>query len=144
MSKIETKLDAYIRAREVHDAAYRASADAKLAKAAAEYELVDAMVDEKTRSLKRDDGCLFYLKNKTSCSVTQENAHQIREWLIEEEGDDREFLVEVINKEQLLEWLAAKVDGGELQQDELPEFLSYSTRPGMNVNGWKARKKKEE
>jgi metal-sulfur cluster biosynthetic enzyme len=139
MTVLET-ISAYLQARAVFDEAHAASQRAYKLKQDAEYELVSVMVSDGVPSINLDatetrTGANIGLRKKYGCAVTKDNEAQIREWLMETEGDDSRFVHEKVNKEALLEWM--KEQGKE--PDDVPAFIKLNTRPGITVRGWKTR-----
>lgn len=97
-------------------------------------QLIDAMLAENMRAYPRKDGLLISLRRSFSCSVTQENTDQIREWLVEKLGDDKPYVKEVVDKPALTEHLKEMAETTDLA--DFPEFLRVSTRPDVAVRGW--------
>lgn len=135
---VQKKIDAYLEARSVYDNIHKLSQEAHQKMKSMEYELVDEMLNTGVSSQGMDDGLSIHLRKQYNCSVTQQNEEQVREWLIETEGDDSQFVVEKVNKPALLEWMKDKG----LEPDDAPEFLKLSTRPGLTVRGWNKREEK--
>ena len=109
---------------------------------AMEYALVDAMLDEGTKSISREDGTNISLRESFSASVNQDNMDDIRTWLVERFGDDAPYVIEVVSKPALIEMLKTKIADGSLDMGagEVPEFLDVKTRPALSVRGWKQKK----
>lgn len=129
------KIDTYLQARSVYDDIHAQSQAAHKTMREAEYELVDSMINDGVPSVGLDSGVNVSLRKQYQCSVTMANEAQIREWLVETEGDDSGFVVEKVNKPALLEWMK---DAGK-EPDDVPDFLKLNTRPGITVRGWKTR-----
>ena len=101
--------------------------------------VIDEMLNEGTRSIGLDDGTNVSLRKSFTVSCTKENFEPVRAWLMETVGDDSDFVEEVVSKPALLEHLKAKVETGELMEEEVPEFLRLNTRPTVSVRGWTKR-----
>ena len=133
-------IEAYLTKRAAYDEAHEKSVAANAAMREAEYELVDLMLADGVPSVGLEESAErtkanISLRKKYSCSVTKHNEAQIREWLMETEGDDSRFIHEKVNKDALLEWM--KEQGKE--PDDVPAFVKLTTRPGITVRGWKTR-----
>ena len=119
---------AYEACKKVSDGAYKDMRDA-------ERELIDYMIENGIKKLSFDDGTTPILVSTTSISVTQETYEQIREWLRETVGDDKDFLVTLPHKPTILEHVKKMIANGE----EPPAFLKVDTRPTLRIDGWKGR-----
>ena len=135
--ELNAKIDAYYAARRDYDIAHKASSDADKVRRAKERELVDYMIENQIKSLAREDGTKPILVSATSISCTQENAEEIRQWLLENEGDDSDYMVTVLSKPAVLELVKKKIKAGDDPTD-FPLFLKVDTRPTLRVDGWKS------
>jgi len=108
---------------------------------ARETELIDAMLDKETRSIKREDGTSPTLVKSTTCSIAKDNHQLIRQWLLETEGDDNDYVHEVVDKWAVVELVKKKMEDGE---SEFPAFLNVDIRPKLRVNGWQQYKGQRE
>lgn len=135
-AELNAKIDAYYEARKAYDEAHRLSSEADKARRAAERALVDFMIEHQIKKVSRDDGTTPILVSATSIACNQENAEQIREWLVETEGDDTDYMVTVLSKPAVLELVKKKIKKG-ADPSEFPEFLKCDTRPTLRVDGWK-------
>ena len=134
------KIDSYLAARTEYERIHEESQKAHAAMRATEYELVDGMLNDGVPSIGLDTGVHVSLRKQFQCSVTQANEDQVREWLTETCGDDSQFVIEKVNKPALLEWLKARFEKAEMDEDSVPSMLKLSTRPGITLRGWKNRK----
>ena len=139
MTTINELIDAYYEARALHDEAKAKATELEKARRAAENKLIDHMLDEGTTGVKRDDGTSVGLRKSLSLSCTKENHHLLRGWLMDELGDDSDFVEEVVSKTALTELVKGRVDEG-ADEDDFPEFMRVSTRPIISVQGWKNRR----
>lgn len=141
MSIISDAIDDYYQARAHYDECRAMSNEADRARRKAEAKVVDAMLDESCEGMKRNDGTSIALRQQFSLSVTVDNQDMIRGWLVETEGDDAPFVEEKVNKEALIELVKARIHQSEVPEEDFPDFLNVSTRPGLSVRGWKTRTK---
>ena len=140
MSKLTDKVAVYYEARESYETAKALSDSAHKDMKRAENEVIDAMIDEGTRSIGLDDGTNCSLRSSFSISVAKDNFHAIREWLLDTVGDDKDFVEEVVSKPAVLDYIRAAVDAGKLDESGIPAFLNLNTRPTVNVRNWTNRK----
>lgn len=109
----------------------------KVAKA----KLVEAMLEGDKQLVKFRDGELagmsFYLKTQfaISCTVTNEDA--IKNWLHERYGDLHEFTAEKVIKKTVEERLKTDIEGEQLDEFEVPDFMKLKTRPDVSCTGFK-------
>lgn len=129
------KINNYLAARDAYEIIHAQSQEAHKRMREEEYVLVDTMLADGVPSMGLDSGVNVSLRKQYGCSVTAANEAQIREWLVETQGDDSDFVHEKVNKPALLEML--KETGQE--PDDAPAFLKLNTRPGITVRGWKTR-----
>ena len=135
---LNKKLDAYYQAREAYDIA-KANSDRQDAfRREKERELVDFMIENKFPKIARDDGSTTMLVKAVTCSVTQENYDDIREWLRQTYGDETDFLVTIPHKPAILEAVKKSIESG-TDSSDFPAFLRVDTRPTLRVDGWKTR-----
>lgn len=140
MSVID-KANTYLAARQAYDLIHKESQATHKAMKMAEYDLIDAMLNESAPSIGLDidgDGekdVTISLRKQVSCSVTKENEDEIRNWLVEMNGSDEDFIVEKVHKPALLEWLRERVGEDMTDESVLPASLKFSTRPGLQVRG---------
>ena len=136
---LKDKIANYYEARAAYEQA-KAQADALYHQMKRdENAVVDAMLDEGTRSMGLDDGTNVSLRKSFTISVTKDNFDSIRSWLMDTVGDDADFVEEVVSKPALLDFLKASVDTGKMFEEDVPEFLRLSTRPTVSVRGWTKR-----
>ncbi len=133
--QVQQKIEAYLQVRDAYDKAHATSVMAHRDMKFAESDLIDAMLDEGVKAHKLDNGINVSLRKQYSCSVNKGNEADIRRWLIEEEGDDKQFMVEKVHKPALLDWLRSRG----FEPEDAPAFLQLSTRPGITVRGWQTR-----
>lgn len=131
------KAQAYFTARRLMDDAKEAHTKAYDACKQAERELVDSMLEDGVKSFKLDEQLAVSLRKNFSVSCTQENESQVRDWLAEVHGDVTKFEKLVLYKPFVVAWLKEIVEKGTIDQHTIPEFLNFSTSPGVQVRGWK-------
>ena len=131
-------IEKYFAVREAYDRAKAIATEAEKAMRRHEAKVIDAMLAEKQRSVRREDGTTVTLRKRVSFSSTADNRSAIRAWLIETEGSDHDFVEEVVARDTLSEYLTKKLEEG-YSPDDFPEFLNVSDRPGITVKGWNSR-----
>jgi len=129
------KIDAFYEAREAYEQAHKLSGEMFAAMKDAERAAVDKMLEEGLKSMGRDDGTHVSLRKQYTCSVTLDNEDQVRQWLVDTNGDDAQFVVEKVHKPALLEWMREKA----MEVGDVPDFLKLNTTPALSVRGWKTR-----
>ncbi len=135
-TKITKLFEDYKKQREISEIE---SAKAKKERAhlgAIEFQIVELMLEERVKSIGTEDGCNLNLRRHLGISCTEENREQVREWLVEETGDDQPFMEEVVSKKALSELVQTRIDNGAVAQD-FPDFLNVNLHPGVSVLGWK-------
>jgi len=105
-----------------------------------EKDMIDAMLDKKEKSFKiLGTELSFGLSEHFDISVTEKNGDQVRTWLVETEGDDGPFLVEIPSKPAIMDHVKACVlvnrENGDEDSKGIPEFLKLKTRPILNCRG---------
>src|SRR5690606_32705780 len=85
-------IEKYFAAREAYDRAKAIATEAEKAMRRHEAKVIDAMLAEKQRSVRREDGTTVTLRKRVSFSSTADNRSAIRAWLIETEGSDHDFV----------------------------------------------------
>ena len=135
---LNKKLDNYYAKRRDYEAKKKVSNDAHKAWRAAEAEVVDEMLSQKVKSLERDDGTKPGLVKAVALSVVQANAEAIREWIVEQVGDDKDYVDTVVSKSAVGELVKKLIEKDKWDESDFPAVLSVSTRPTLRVTGWKA------
>lgn len=140
---LSVHVEEYYRLRDMAETKKAELVTLNKAKQRAEAQLIDAMVDEKSSSMKRDDGTTISLRTAFTCSVTIANNEQIREWLTERLGDDKDFVETKCSKKLVESYCKGLIedDDSDIDIEDLPDFLNTSTRPTVSVLGWKNRVK---
>lgn len=141
MTKLQTLIDEYLATRQAYDEA-KAISDGKYSEhKAAKAKLVDEMLAQEQQSIKFGEGRLegmnFYLRSVFSISSTLANEDQIKDWLQEHYGDASEFTIERVNKKALEERLKNDIEGEQLDEFDVPDFMNLTTRPDVSVMGYK-------
>ncbi len=133
----------FLEMKNYYDVAHKASQNAHKAWRLAESEMIDAMLNGQVKTFKHlETGEVFGLSEHFGISVTHNNTDLIRNWLVENEGDDAPFLTEVCDKKAVTAHVKTLVEknraGGKADEDGVPEFLNLKTRPVLshrNKNG---------
>ena len=135
---IQALIDEYIETRLAYDAAHELSSAADKDHKTVKAKLVEAMVSEQQTGMKMDFGLGFNLRNQFSISCNVENEDQVKEWLHDRYGDIEQFTTLKVAKKTVEERLKADIEGEELDQFEVPDFMNLKTRPDVSCTGWKA------
>lgn len=138
---LQDKIEAYLDTRVAYDVAHAISSDLYGQHQGAKQALVEAMLDEDKQAVKFGDGELkgmnFFLKNVFSVSCTEANNDEWIAWLQERYGDAAEYTIERVNKKAVEEKLKTDIEGEELDQFEVPDFVKLKTRPDVTCTGYK-------
>ena len=129
MNDLNQAIEAYLALREQHKEADRVAKQLYWAMKSAEGAAVDAMLDNEIQSITDSAGVRVNLRSHVSCSVTVANQDQIREWLTEAYGDDKDYVEEKVIKTEITKLIKAN------PENEFPDFLKVDTRPGLSVSG---------
>ncbi len=130
----------YLRSRVEYETAKKETARLEKEWRQTEKDMIDAMLDKK-ESFFRIHGTelSFGLSEHFGISVTQDNSDSVRAWLVETEGDDGPFLVEIPSKPAIAEHVKKLVATNRLRGNEdsegIPEFLKLKTRPTLSCRG---------
>ena len=133
----------YREAREGYNEAHKISQQAHQKWKDTERDFIDAMLNERVKTFKHlETGEVFGLSERFGVSVTENNNDQIRNWLVDEAGDDAPFISEVCNKQAVTDYVKTRVEKNRQEdkgdEDGIPEFLNLKTRPVLshrNKNG---------
>lgn len=101
-----------------------------------ENDVVDELLERGDRSVTRQDGVRVSLRRNFAISSTRENCEAIRSWLVDEFGDDSDFVEEAIRKEALTAKVKELYEEG-WTDDDFPDAMKVSSRPGLSVYGLK-------
>jgi hypothetical protein len=137
MTTLNDLLEEYTSTRLTYDDAHAISAAADKEHKAAKAKLVDQMIADEQRGVKLDNGLAFNLRNQFSISCNKENEEDVKEWLHGHYGDVNEFTVEKVDKKTVEERLQADIEGEQLDEFDVPEFMKLKTRPDVSCTGWK-------
>jgi len=135
---IQTLIDDYIATRLAYDEKHAASTQADKEHKAVKAKLVEAMVEAREKGKKMDFGLSFNLRNQFSISCNQDNEDQVKDWLHDRYGDIEQFTTLKVAKKAVEEKLKADIEGEELDQFDVPDFMNLKTRPDVSCTGWKA------
>ncbi len=127
----------FLERKRIYDEAHRTSQEAHKAWRQAEADFIDGLLDKQVKTFKHlETGEVFGLSEHFGISVTQNNTDLIRNWLVENEGDDAPYLTEVCDKKAVTAHVKTLVeknrqaDRGET--DGIPDFLNLKTRPVLS------------
>jgi hypothetical protein len=135
---IQTQIDDYISTRLAYDTAHEISSAADGEHKAAKRKLVEAMEEEQQKGMKMDFGLAFNLRNVFSISCNQDNEEDVKEWLHGHYGDLAQFTKEKVDKKAVEEKLKNDIEGEQLDEFDVPDFMNLKTRPDVSCTGWKA------
>ena len=139
-TRLQQLTDEYIDTRMAYDIAHAASSDADKAHKAVRKQLVDVML-EVSRTIDNDEiheGMRFRLRNQFSVKCNKDNEEQVKDWLHDRYGDLEEFTTQKVQKTTVEERLKADIEGGKLDEFDVPDFMDLKTRPDITCDGWKA------
>ena len=134
---IQNLLDEYMKTRLAYDDAHEISSAADKVHKAAKAKLVDAMIEETTTLAPPETGLKFHLRNQFSISCNKDNEELVKDWLHDHYGDVAEFTVEKVDKKTVEERLKNDIEGEQLDEFSVPEFMNLKTRPDVSCTGWK-------
>lgn len=141
MTELQTLIDEYLETRMAYDEAHAISSQKHREHQAAKAKLVDEMLAQQQQSVKFGEGRLngmnFYLRSQFSIKCNQGNEDDVKTWLHERYGDVNEFTQEKVNKKAVEERLKNDIEGEELDEFEVPDFMDLTTRPDVSVTGYK-------
>jgi hypothetical protein len=135
-NELNQRTELYYAARRDYDQKKALSNEADKLRRQREAELVDYMIEHQIKGFDREDGTKPLLVSSVSISVTKDNYDAIRQWLMETEGDDSDFVETIVSKPAVLELVKKKLKAGDDVTD-FPDFLKPDTRPSLRVYGWK-------
>lgn len=136
-ANVQKVISQYFTARAHHQQLKDQVSDAYKSLKKFEAAVVDAFTETPSTKggVRPGDGTTVSIKNETQISVTQANEAEVRKWLVEETGDDADFVRENVVKKHVLEFVRDKLAEG-VPADEFPEELKINTRPVVSVRGW--------
>lgn len=138
---LQDQIDAYLETRVAYDVIHAESSELYSQHQAAKAKLVEAMLAEEKQSVKFGEGELkgmsFYLKNVFSVSCTEANNDEWIEWLQSRYGDAAEYTIERVSKKAVEERLKTDIEGEELDEFEVPDFVKLKTRADVSCTGYK-------
>jgi hypothetical protein len=140
MSK-ETLIEDYIQTRLDYDRIHAESTKAWADHLRAKGKLRDWLLDSPEKAIPLKNGLSFHLRNQFTISCNQENEGQIKEWLHDHYGDLALFTEEKVNKYTVQDRLKADIEGEQLDEFEVPDFMNLKTRPDVSCTGWSEFKK---
>lgn len=132
MTDLHTLRDLYIEARDFYEDAKQRSDNLYRDMKGIENKLVNLMLENEDQSLKRADGTMISLRRSTTCSVTEANSEDVRNWLVENYGDDSDFVRETVHKPSVLELIKRELDADK-EDGDFPEWLKVSSRPTLTL-----------
>lgn len=140
-SKIPSAIEAYLQTRIDYKDAKAESDAADRRHKAAKAALVEAMLEEQQSGYKPTDdspfcGLSFYLSNDFSIRCNEENEEELKSWLHERYGDIAEFTILKAHKPSITERLKEDIEGGELDEFDVPDFVGLNTRPNVGCRGF--------
>lgn len=141
MTQLKTLIEEFLETRMAYDEAKAIATARNHEHQAVKKKLVDEMLEQEQQSVKFGDGELkdmtFYLRSQFNIRCNQGNEDDVKNWLHERYGDVHEFTVEKVNKKAVEERLKSDIEGEQLDEFEVPDFMSLTTRPEVSVTGYK-------
>lgn len=138
---VQAQIDEYLKTRLAYDDAHAVSSDRYKQYQGAKAKLSEAMVEAQQQGVKFRDGELagmnFFLKNQFGISCNAENEEQIKEWLHDRYGDVHEFTTQKVVKKTVEDRLKSDIEGEQLDEFEVPDFMKLKTRPDVSCTGYK-------
>lgn len=139
-TRLQQLTDEYIDTRMAYDVAHATSSAADKAHKAVKKQLVDEML-EVSRTIDNDEipeGMKLRLVDKFSVKCNEDNEEEVKDWLHDRYGDIEEFTKPKLHKKTIVERLQADIEGGELDQFDVPEIMDLKNGPQITCDGWKA------
>lgn len=126
-------------------AAEEADALAKLAKAdfrAAEWDLIDQMLDDDVQGVPDESGSFASTSRQWTIACNQENKSEVEAFLVDTFGDAEVFKTFILDKFAIQAKLRKECEDelSDIVEDELPEFFKLNTRPQLRIKGWEKKK----
>ncbi len=137
MTDTEELINEYIETRLAYDTAHAISVEADKVFKGAKKRLVDGMIEAKDEGKKKSYGLGFYLSNQFSIACNKENEDDVKDWLEERYGDLEEFCAQKVQKSTVEERLKSDIEGEQLNEFDVPDFMNLKTRPDVSCTGWK-------
>lgn len=140
--ELQPLIDEYLDTRMAYDAAHAISSSKYAQHQAAKAKLVEAMVEKEQQSVKfgeesRYAGMHFFLQSQFSISCNAQNEDDVKDWLHERYGDVHEFTAMKVVKKAVEERLKNDIEGDQLDEFEVPDFMKLKTRPDVSCRGYK-------
>ncbi len=109
---------------------------------AAEWELIDQMLDDDVRSVPDASGSSVSTARQWTIACNAENKLEVEQFLVETYGDVEVFKTFILDKGAIVAKLRADCEDEdhELVEDELPAFFGLNTRPQLRIKGWDKKK----
>lgn len=137
MPTMNDLIDEYVETRLAYDDAHEISSAANKEHKQAKAQLVEKMIEDKQKGVKLDYGIAFSLRNQFSISCNKDNEEDVKDWLHGHYGDIEEFTVMKVDKKTVEERLKADIEGEQLDEFDVPDFMKLKTRPDVSCTGWK-------
>jgi hypothetical protein len=138
MTDLKTLTDDYIETRLIYDEAHETSSRADKVHKAAKARLVEGMIEQSKVHDPPEVELKFMLRNQFGISCNKDNEVEVKEWLHERYGDLEEFTEQKLVKKTIEERLKEEIEGEQLDQFEVPEFMNLKTRPDVSCTGWRS------
>ncbi len=97
----------------------------------------EALVENGLTNTKCRDGATVYLHKMFSVSVTADNSHEVRSWLIDEFGDDQPFIEQKLNKKSVADRIQDALDNDEIGEFDVPESMKLNRFDDVRIRGAK-------
>ena len=137
MTTLNDLIDGYVETRLAYDDAHEISSAADKEHKAAKAKMVDRMIADEQKGVKMDFGIAFNLRNQFSISCNKDNEEDVKAWLHDHYGDLEEFTEQKVAKKTVEERLKSDIEGEQLDEFDVPDFMNLKTRPDVSCTGWK-------
>jgi 3-methyladenine DNA glycosylase AlkC len=132
----------YMDARKEYEAAKDASDACNTVLRKIERQMIDSMLDEDVTGFTHD-GLRVSLRQHFGIACNQDNEAQVRDWLTETQGDIELFSKKTLDKSAIITLIKTKLEQGEMDVHEVPDFFKLSRVPIVTVMGWAKRNENE-
>lgn len=99
--------------------------------------LADALERQSKPGIKLDNGLGFSLRKQFTFSCNESNEADVKDWLHEHYGDIEEFTVQKVHKPTVANKLKTDIEGGDLDEFDIPETFNLKTEDDVACTGWK-------
>jgi len=140
---LNTTIEEYIEARLNYEEAKAKSTEADKVFKGKKYALSKALLDDALErqskpGIKLDNGLGFSLRKQFTFNCNESNEADVKDWLHNHYGDIEEFTVQKVHKPTVANKLKADIEGGVLDELDIPETFNLKTEDDVTCTGWAA------